>query len=52
MYVLRYHAFLRYVHIPVQRSQKFEKKFWILNRALSRAITSFGNKFCLKGGQD
>ena len=32
----------------LQRRQKFEWMFSILNRALSWAITSFGNKFCLK----
>ena len=31
-----------------QRRQNFEWMFSILNRALSWAITSFGNKFCLK----
>ena len=31
-----------------ERRQKFEQMFSILNRALSWAITSFGNKFCLK----
>ena len=31
-----------------QRRPNFEKMFSILNRALSWAITSFGNKFCLK----
>ena len=31
-----------------QRRQNFEQKFSILNRALSWAIASFGNKFCLR----
>ena len=31
-----------------QRRQKFELMFSILNRALSWAITTFGNTFCLK----
>ena len=31
-----------------QRGQNFEQMFSILNRALSWAVTSFGNKFCLK----
>ena len=32
----------------LQRCQNFEQMFSILNRALSWAITSFGNKFCLR----
>ena len=31
-----------------QRRRKFEWMFSILNRRLSWAIASFGNKFCLK----
>ena len=30
------------------KTSKFEQMFSILNRALSWAITTFGNKFCLK----